>query len=255
MTESTNKVGSVAKAIRLINCLAEARRAMTLQELSQKAGYPKSTIHALLSTMREDHFIEQTSDGKYRLGVRLFELGSMVSRSWDILSAARPYIHQIASETGEPVQIAAIDHNEVLILDATDTFGALRVVTNTGARLPVYCTALGKAILASMTPTQASAILRASEMFAFTPHTITETDKLEIELAAIRERGYAIENGEYRIGLRAVAAPIFDVSGSVKYSIGVSGMYRHISGDDFVLAQKLIHTAAQAISAELGFRQ
>ncbi len=255
MSESTNKVMAVSKAIRLINGLADARQPLSLQELSSKSGFPKSTSHALLSSMRDEHWIEQTADGKYRLGVRLFELGSLVSQSWDIVRSARPHIQHIASETGEPVQLAAIDHHEVLIIDALDTAGGLRVVTNIGSRLPIYCTALGKAMLAYMPPAQAAGILRPAEMLAYTPHTLTDPEKLVTELAATRERGFALENGEYRIGLRAVAAPIFDVSGTARYAIGVTGMFRRMTGEDFILAQELIDTAARAISAEMGYRK
>lgn len=255
MTESTSKVMSVSKAIRLINCLAESGQPLSLQELSHKSGYPKSTSHALLSSMRDEHWIDQTADGKYRLGVRLFELGSLVSQSWDILRSARAHIQHIASETGEPVQLAAIDHHEVLIIDALDTAGGLRVVTNIGMRLPIYCTALGKAMLAFMPPAQATGILRPADMLAYTPHTLTDPEKLASELATIRERGFAVENGEYRIGLRAVAAPIFDVSGIARYAIGVTGMFRRVTGEDFILAQEMVDTAARAISAELGYRK
>ncbi|MEG2215985.1 MAG: IclR family transcriptional regulator [Clostridia bacterium] len=254
MDEICGKVQSVTKAMKLIDCLAKAKHALTLQELSQQAGYPKSTAHALLSTLRDCSFVEQWDDGKYRLGIRLFELGMVVSGSWDILPLARNYIQSIAAETGEPVQLTTLDKNEVLVLDTQNPNTAFRVVLSTGSRLPCHCTASGKAMLAFLPQAKTKSILRTIEIFAFTPHTMTESEQLEAELADVRRSGFAIENGEYRIGLRAVAAPIFDVTGTPKYAISVYGMYRGINGDDFLLAQRLVQSTASAISKELGYR-
>ncbi len=254
MNNNQGKVKSVIKAVCLIDCLAQAKRALTLQELAQRAGYPKSTTHALLASLCDSSLVEQSDDGKYRLGVRLFELGNIVSSSWDILYIARMHIQNIAFKTGESVQLTTLDKNEVLVLETEDSNNALRVMMKAGSRMPSYCTAPGKAMLAFLPEEKVKTILHATKIYAFTPHTYVEPDKLKAELNAIRESSFAIENGEYRIGLRAIAAPIFDITGAPKYAIGVYGMYRRITDDDFILAQGLVQVAAKTISQELGYK-
>lgn len=254
MPERPLHVKSVAKAVRLMDYLAEAKRPLSLQELSQLTEMPKSTVHGLLAPLRETGYIEQAADGKYRLGTRLFELGNIVSTSWNILSVARPHLQNIALQTGQSVQISTLDKAEVLILDYADTNRSLRVVTEAGDRLPIHSTAPGKAMLAYLPAAQSKAMLRISGMHSLTPHTLVSTEDMDAALEKIREQGYAIEDGENRIGLRAVASPVFDIGGSPRYAISVIGMFRRTSGEDFLSAKELVCEAARAVSAELGFR-
>lgn len=247
-------VKSVGKAIRLIDQLSEVKRPLSLQELSQYTEMPKSTVHGLLAPLREAGYIEQTADGKYRLGMRLFELGSVVSASWNILSVARVHMQNIALQTGQSVQLSTIDKSELLILDCADTNRSLRVVTEVGDRLPLHSTASGKALLAFLPTAQTKALLRAAGMPSLTPHTLSSVEDMEAALINVREQGYAVEDGENRIGLRAASSPIFDASGDPKYAIGVIGMFRRTSEEDFLNAAALVRDAARAISRELGYR-
>lgn len=256
MPTSPNRVQSVAKAIELLNCLADAKRPLSLQEISLRTGWAKSTVHGLLSTMREFSIVEQSvMDGKYKLGIRLFELGNIVSSTWDIIVAAKPHLQNIALQTGESVHIAMIDKGEILYLDYIDAGSSLRVVAPAGTRLPVHCSAMGKAIISFLPEYDALKILQTSGLKAFTPHTIVSMDAMREEMRTTRERGYAIENGEVRVGMRSVAAPIFDASKKPAYSIGVTGMFRNITDEIFVLSEKLIVEAAMFISRDLGYRE
>ena len=254
MPERPVHVKSVAKAIRLIDCLAEAKRPLSLQELAQNVNMPKSTVHGLLTPLRERGMIEQATDGKYHLGIRLFELGSVVSSMWNIVSIARPHLQHIAMITGQSAQIAMIDKGEVLILDHAEANSSLRVVTEVGDRFPVHSTAAGKAILAFLPTVQVESILR-SGMPSFTPHTITTMEDMSMELAKIRQDVFAVEDGESRIGLRSAAAPIFDINATPRYAVSIIGMFRRTLNDDFLAARDMICTAAELISKELGYRR
>ncbi len=252
MQQNPAHVQSVDKALKLLDCLAAARKPLSLQEIAQATGWAKSTIYGLLSTMREHAVVEQSkTDGKYRLGVRLFELGSVVGNLRDIRVLARPYLQNIALQTGESVHIGMLDRGEVMYLDTVDSNMALRVVAEAGMRLPVHCSALGKAMLAYLPEAQVKSILQTHGMPSFTPHTITTQQAMEEELAKIRDNGFSLENGEMRIGMRCVAAPVFDAEGVPSYAIGVTGMMRRVMDEAVVLAQKLVVEAAKAISSEL----
>lgn len=254
MAELESKtIHSVAKAIRLLDLLAERTKPATLTELYQATGWPKSTIHGLLSTMREAGLIEQMPNGRYWLGIRLFEYGCAVSNSWDIGTIARPHMQSICAELGESVFLSVFDRAAVVTLAEEESRASLRVVSEVGARLPVYCTSQGKLFLANSSPAECRRILTHTELKAFTPHTLTTPEQFAPELTHIREQGYAVENGEYKIGLRSVSAPIHDVTGEVRYAIGCVGMFRQVQSDEFLRAIRLVCAAAETISRAIGY--
>ena len=249
------RVQSVCKAMDLLSCLAQAGGPLTLGELSSRTGMPRATVHGLLAAMRPSAVVEQSpADGRYRLGIRLFEYGCAVSRGWNILEAAAGPMGWVAEETGETVSLAALDRGEVLILDRADAHSNFRVVSEKGSRLPIHCTSQGKLLLAYQPPAQQRQLLRQCDFTPYTPHSHTDAAALEAELAEIRRQGYAIENGELRIGLRSVAAPVFGMDGSVTHAICVVGMFRRINSPELEQAAELLLEAARRISVELGSR-
>lgn len=249
------QVQSVCKAMDLLSCLAQARAPLTLGELSARTGIPKATVHGLLSAMRPSAVVEQSAeDGRYRLGVRLFEYGCAVSRGWNVLEAAAEPLRRVAEQTGETASVAALDRGEVLILDCADAHSDLRVVSEKGARLPLHCTSQGKLLLAYLPQAQRRSLLRGCDFAAYTPHGHTSAASLEEELPRILERGYAIEDGEYRIGLRSVSAPVFDVNGRAAYAMCVVGMFRRVNAPELERAARLLLEAAARISFDLGYR-
>ena len=250
-----NIILSVKKAMEVLQILSRAEKPLLLKELSEQSGYPKSTVFGLLTTMRTYDVVTQTPDGKYTLGVRLFEYGQQVKRSWDISLAARPYMEHLCQQTGASVMLAFCDGGSVITLDQVETRSGLRVVSDIGARMPLYCTSLGKVFLAHMSRTGAETMLRSQGMTQFTPHTITDLSVLMQEIDRCRADGYAVENGEYRIGLRSAAAPVYTVDGQAKYAVGVIGMFRSVRSDEFGAAVEQVRAAAAMISTALGYRK
>ncbi len=251
----TGRVQSVCKAMDLLACLAQAKGSLSLGELSVRAGIPKTTVHGLLTSLRASGVVEQSElDGRYRLGVRLFEYGCIVSRGWNVLEAAAEPLRRTAEEAGEAVSLGALDHGEVLVLDCADARSNLRVVPEKGARLPVHCTSMGKLLLAYLPPAQRKSILRACGFAVYTPHGHTNAASLEAELEEIRRQGYALENGEYRIGLRSVSAPVFGIDGQAAYAVGIVGMFRRLNSPEMEKSVKLILEAAAQISYGIGYR-
>lgn len=252
-----SQVKSVSKAMQVIELLLGQRRPMSLQELSTGAGIPKSTIHAILSTLRDHGMVEQRDDGKYYLGVRLFECGCAVAAEWDITTVAHPHLVQLAEQTGASAFIALLDGGECIIFDqcvpASGT--GLQIRQDPGSRQPLHATAQGKLLLSSLSNAEVLNRLTARGMQAFTRHTITDPEKFLAALDAVRQAGYALEDGEYKTGIRAIAAPVYDQSKQLKYAIGVVGLFSRIISDDFQHAiNQTVHQARQ-ISLAIGYRE
>lgn len=250
-----NIILSVSKAMELLQILSRAEKPLLLKEVSALCGYPKSTVFGLLTTMRMYDVVTQTPDGRYALGVRLFEYGQQVKRSWDISQAARPYMEHLCQQTGASVVLSFCEGGSVITLDQAETRNGLRVVSDIGSRLPIYCTSPGKVFLAHMPRTGAETMLRSQSMTPFTPHTVTDIPTLMQEIDRCRADGYAVENGEYRIGLRSVSAPVFTVEGQARYAVSVIGMLRSVQSEEFRATIDEVCTAAAMISTALGYRK
>jgi IclR family acetate operon transcriptional repressor len=241
-------IQSVAKAMRLLDIIAASAEPMSLSEIHEVTRWPKSTIHGLLSTMRETSVVAQDSEGRYMLGIRLFEYGCTLSSSWTIIEKAKPFIQHISYQTGETVFLSILDCGEVITLDRADNRTGLQATAEMGCRLPIHCTSQGKLFLAHMKEEERNEILSRQELTAYTSRTITEESRLLRELELIRERGYSVESGEYKSGLRSVAAPIRDEHGNVRYAIGIIGMYRQLETDNFDRAIGVVCDTAERIS-------
>ena len=247
-------VHSVDKAMNLLELLLSRHTPMTLQEIAAAAGYPKSTVHALLTTMRNHAMIEQLQDGRYTLGIRLFECGCAVSSAWDIGRLAHPHLEQLAAATDASAFLALLDGKNAISFDQCISATGLQVVPAMGGRMPLHATSQGKVLLSCLSDREALKILEKGGMQAFTPHTITDPQRFVANLAAVRENGYAVEDGEYRIGLRSAAAPVYDSTGQVRYALGVAGLFRRVQSEDFQNAvAHLVHQARQ-LSMALGWR-
>ncbi len=245
-------IHSVGKAVTLLDLLTNEGRPMALTELHKRLGWPKSTIHGLLSTLRAGGLIEQGEDGRYWLGIRLFEYGSAVSNAWNIAAIARPYLQEACAALGESVFLSVLDRAAVVTLAEEESRDSLRVVSEVGARLPIYCTSQGKLFLAYLSQAESRHILRTASMTAFTPNTLTQPEQFPAELEQIRLQGYAVENGEYKLGLRSVSVPVRNGSGRVAYAVGCVGL---LPKERFLATVATLDRAAEGISRGIGYRR
>jgi len=187
--------------------------------------------------------------------VRLFELGNIVARSWDIRAIARPAMQELNESLGELVQLATESEGEVLYIEKIDSTHMMRIVSEIGARLPMHCTGLGKVLLAYKTPAEVQWIIKKHGLRTMTSHTITNPEALEKELIRIRKQGFAIDDREIMESLRCVAAPIYDRDGNVKYALSVSVLAGNLIGDRLEVAREALVSTAKSISFLMGYRQ
>jgi len=253
--KNASHVQSVVRALQVMQTLADENRELSLTEIADRLSWPKSTAHGILATLRDYRFVDQSSvNGRYRLGIRLFELGHKVAQNWDIRKIALPVMQKLNKQFGEMVQLATEDFGEVFYIEKVDSTHIIRIVSETGTRLPMHCSGLGKAMLAYRTPAEVKRILSRSGMRRMTNNTITDPVKMDIELAKIREQGFAMDDQEIMEGLRCVAAPIWDKRGDVRYAICVSGLAEQLKGEYLAQIREAVQESAREISYHMGYR-
>jgi DNA-binding IclR family transcriptional regulator len=247
------RLSSVANAIRLTKTFSEQESEMGISALATKLGLAKSTVHRLATTLVEYDILEQNREsGKYRLGLALFELGTLVRRKMDAASGSQEQIHALADATGETVQLAILDHSSVLYIRIRESRQAVRMSTGLGSRAPAHCTSVGKALLAFQPPEVVQQVIEGG-LKRYTENTITDPDALRTELATVRSRGYAIDDEEIEVGLRCVAAPIRDHTGHVAAAISVAAPVQRMTKKTVQTTIPTVVAAAEAISRRLGY--
>jgi DNA-binding IclR family transcriptional regulator len=200
--------------------------------------------------MREVGFLDQDRmRDRYRLGLKLFEFGNVVLSNMDLHREARPYVEQLGRLTGQLVHLAVFDGRQAVVIhrsDPSDNAMPLTVIENA----PVHCTSVGKAILAFQTPAVIDRLIEAG-LRRYTDTTITSGPELVRELAATRERGYAVDEAEHQPGLRCIGAPIQDQNGRIFAAVSVSGPAWKIPRGEVEPISKMVVHCARAISARL----
>ena len=248
------RLSSVANSLRLIKTFSEDHYEIGISDLAKRLGLAKSTVHRLASTLLDQGMLEQNAgDGKYRLGLTLFELGTLVRRKMDFTAEARPFLRALMEKTGETVHLAILDHDSVLYVITHESKQALRMGSKVGTRVPVHCTAVGKALLAFQPEGEVARII-ARGLPASTPNTIVDPLALQRELASVRARSYATDDEESEVGLRSIAAAIRGDSGNVIAAISIAGpVHRMTSRTLLGWARELVE-AADSVSQRLGWQ-
>jgi len=255
-TGKTNNIKSIVKAVNIINLLAGEGESMSLAHMASELNMSKSTLHGILSTLVDVRFLAQDQEtGQYRLGVRLFQIGSQMSSMWNERKIAYPYIQQIVAEVGETVHMAVLDDYEVLYINKQESTNSIRIVTDIGAKLPAYCTGLGKVLLSGLSKQEFQQMLRKKELKSHTSYTITDPNVLWKELETIRSCGYAEDDQEYIEGLRCVAAPILNCEGTIVAALSISGPVSRMQNGKFEQCKMSLIKAGNEISEQMGYEK
>jgi len=248
------RLSSVANSLRLIKAFSEDEYEIGISDLAKRLGLAKSTVHRLASTLLEQGMLEQNpSDGKYHLGLALFELGTMVRRKMDFTVEARPFLRTLMEKTGETVHLAILDHDSILYVITHESKQALRMGSKVGTRAPVHSTAVGKVLLASQPEEEIERIV-ARGLPQSTPSTLVDAKALRRELALVKAQGHAVDDEESEIGLRAIAAPIRNYAGEVVAAISIAGPVHRMTKKALLSWLRELIEAAEAVSQRLGWQ-
>lgn len=252
---SRASIKSLQKVLQVLECFSQKNANLTPAEVASRTGLPRATTHRLVSSLRDIGLLEQ--NGKrdtYKLGMKLFQLGSLVLANLDMDTHARPHATRLQRITGEAIHLCVFDGFQMAFIERQEMTSAGNNFVTRIESAPAYCTSVGKAFLAFQEEALIIKIL-SDGLLPRTPNTIVNIKELMGELRITRERGYAIDNEENEPGVRCVAAPIRDSNGRVFAAISVSGPASRMPNSRIEgLAPTVIETA-DAISLELGWHQ
>jgi len=248
---------SVLKAMQLLDLFTDKNSELTLHEISEKANIPKSTAYRLLMTLESggllEKRIESKHDAKYRLGLKLLELGDLVAKRLELRNIALPFMQKLAEQINEAIHLVIVNHHKATYIEKVDSDRALRLNTRIGKSTPLYIGSGPKLLLAYLPKEKQEQIL--SEPFEkFADGREVDKEQLKQELLNIQQQGYAFSISEQDIDTTGISFPIFNYEGKVIASLAISGLSSYYEGENLERIKKKSQQAAKNISEQLGYR-
>jgi len=248
-------VRAVERALQILECFDDQFPERGISEIAQAVGLHKATAYRIVTTLVNYGYLEWIAESqKYRLGLELTSLGFKVIRRMDLRQEALPYMKELVQEWDETCDLSIFDHGNVFYIEVLRGDHALTISAAVGQRLPAHCTASGKLFLAYFTEPERNEFLERT-LTKYTKNTITSPDELRKQLDAICNQGYAVDYEEYELGVCALAAPIFNRSGSVIATIGSPSPTSRMTPERIDQIAGSFKKAARAISQRMGHDQ
>ena len=221
--DSRSDVKSAYRVVEIVEALAQSNGGLSFAQLVEHLGYPRSSLHGLVRTLLAAGWLEFDEEGRrYRLALRMWELGQTYMRAADLATRARPFMQQVTAELEETTQLAILDGRYNVYIAKVDGPQPLVLASQVGRRLEAHATGLGKVLLAWLSPDELLVRIGDTPLERLTKSTITSVPRLQAELAVIRQRGYGIDNEEYTLGVRCVAFPVRNHLDEVVAAMSVS---------------------------------
>ncbi|WP_161626656.1 IclR family transcriptional regulator [Desulfatiglans anilini] len=253
-TETAYRVQVLERALDILDAFSFETREMSLSEIVQKTGLNKTTVKRLLANLTARRYLRQDPLSKrYHLGLRLFELGSIVFSSFSLRKSADRAMSRLRNETGATVLLGVLMDNQLVYADKKEGSGAIRVVSDIGWRRPPHYGMLGMVLMAHLKEDAVDRILEESPLESYTVHSIVDNDRFKRRLQQIREQGYVVEHEEALDGVIGIAAPIRGYPQRVVGALGVALTATEGKSEERLntIVDKL-RQAAEEISADLG---
>jgi IclR family KDG regulon transcriptional repressor len=243
---------SVKRALEVLEFFGADKSELSLAEISKRMDMHKSSVHRILRTLEAANFLQWDAESRrYRLSLKILELANRVLGRYDLRVTAGPFMQELADTTGEIIHLSILDGREIVYLEKKGAGQVLTVATRVGGRHPAYASAMGKVLLAFLPAERLERVLEGSELAALTAHTITDKVRLQRELDQIRRQGYALDNEEAFPGIRCVAAPIRNQSGTVVAALSATVPAQRLGDERVSELAKLITETASRISVSV----
>jgi DNA-binding IclR family transcriptional regulator len=246
---------SLDRAISVLDVLSKSDLPLSLAEICHRMSLHKSTAHRSLMVLERSGLIERTQDNHFRLGLKLYELGNRAVEQIDLRARVHPFFRRLSMQVGETVHLSILQKTSVVYLDKVEPNRKVRMSSKIGSSNPVYCTAMGKAILAFQPEETVEQILANMQFARYTRKTLCSREMLLKYLERVRRRGYAIDDEEIELGIRCIGAPIFDRDHQVIAAASVSGPSSRITAQSVPTIADHLLRCCRDISASLGMQQ
>ncbi|MCO4848339.1 MAG: IclR family transcriptional regulator [Yoonia sp.] len=247
-----NTIKSLDRAMEVFEYLSEDQ-GKALTTIASEMGQSPATVYRILVTLEGRGLVEfDPSEQIWHIGPQAFVIGARFLRRTSLVERAGPILRKLMEQTGETANLGVEKEGAVLFLSQVETHATIRAFFPPGTLSPMHSSGIGKALLAEMDAGRLVRILADQERMAFTAFTITDRAQLEADLKDIRARGYSIDNEERNLGMRCIAAPVFDVNAEAVAGISVSGPTSRVSQEDVKHLSESVKQAAIALSAAIG---
>lgn len=250
---------SVSKALQILDLFIAEAGELTLHEVSEKTGIPKSTAYRILTTLEEGELLSKTKhsihDSRYRLGLKLLILGQLASEQMELRSIALPYMEELGNEINEVVHLVIVNQKKSTYIEKVESKRALRLFTRIGKSLPLHLGSGPKLLLAHLPTEKQEEILEDAAMYSIDGNKLIDKEKLRRELDEIRVNGFGFSVAEQDEDTTGVSYPIFNYQEEVVAALAVSGLSSNFEGERLQLIKLKTEETAQRISKELGYRE
>jgi len=247
-------ITALQRGLRLLQIFSESPHGLTAKEGAARSRLPVSTVHRFLANLEGAGFLNCSGDGVYRLGIACFAIGQVALSQLDLRRVSLPYLQELNRQTRETIHLTVRHGLSAVYVEKLDSPEPLRIHSRIGAAVPLYCTAVGKIMLAHMADPERERVLPQLRLRRLTPNTVGSLQELEAELYRVRKNGYACDLEENELHIRCVAAPIWDHAGSVNASLSITAPVVRMAVTRLRQLAPLIQTAGLQISRELGHR-
>ncbi len=250
----TYTITSLQRGLRMLGLFAAEERGLSATDVARLSSLPVSTVHRFLVNLESAGFLNYDSTGLYRLGIACVSLGHAVRGQLDVRRASLPQLQELNHRTRETVHLTIRHGLSAVYVEKLDSPEPLRIHSRIGATVPLYCTAVGKVLLAYLPEAEREKILDQLELKRFTENTASNLQELQAELHRTRKQGYAFDLEEHEPHIRCIAAPIWDHAGMVNASLSVTGPAVRMSAARLRQIAPLIRDAGLKISEQLGYQ-
>jgi IclR family transcriptional regulator, acetate operon repressor len=248
-------VQSVDRAMLLLEALGEDEEGYRLTDLAIRTGLSPSTAHRLLTTLEKRRFVAfDQSDNMWHVGRQSFAIGSAFIRRRNFVAPALPFLRRLRDLTHETANLGIVDDGEVVVLTQVESREIMRAITRVGGRAPMVTSGIGKAILATYADEDVVAIIQRHGMKRLTPQSMVRAGELRDALEVVRRDGYAVDDQEFLIGLRCVAAVVYNDQAEALAAISVSGLASRVSTERAPELGRLVRETARELTLALGGR-
>lgn len=251
--QSTGGVQSLTRALRILDALADNDDGLTLTDLSRRVGLPPSSAHRLLTTLQRQRFVcFESASMTWRVGVQAFIVGNAFARSRDVVSLSISSMRRLMEKTGETVNLYVLNGMEAICMAQIQSPQMIRAISRPGGGVKMHRSAAGKALLAHMAAYDVAEIVVKHGLPRATQNTIVTAERLYAELATVRKRGFAVDDEEFALGLRCIAAAIFDEHGLPQAAVSLAGPSARITDQRLPELGDIVAAAARSVTAEMG---